>query len=173
MENKKSLRFAPLVRVSSEQQKKRGESLRTQRKQIEDAVKILEGIIPNQCWEYSGQESATPQHERKILEKLLKDSSKGLFDAVIVADPSRWSRDNIKNEQGLEIILQNNIQFYVLTTAYDLNDPQARLFLAMNAIMNQYQAKEQARKSIRNRKNKIQRGVPSIGKLPYGRSYGQ
>jgi hypothetical protein len=35
---KSKLRFAPLIRVSTESQEKTGESLRTQKKQIEEAV---------------------------------------------------------------------------------------------------------------------------------------
>ncbi len=41
----KPLRFAPLVRVSTEQQEKMGESLKTQKAQIEQAVKALGGVL--------------------------------------------------------------------------------------------------------------------------------
>jgi DNA invertase Pin-like site-specific DNA recombinase len=60
------------------------------------------GIIPEYCWQYTGQEHATVGYERDKLNKLLQDSGKGIFDAVIVCDPSRWSRDN-KNKEGLAI----------------------------------------------------------------------
>lgn len=78
----KGLRFAPIIRVSTEAQEKKGESLRTQKKQILECVEVLGGVIPEACWEYGGQEHATPGQERQKLEKLLKDSSRGLFDAV-------------------------------------------------------------------------------------------
>ena len=98
------IRFAPLVRVSTEAQEKRGESLKTQKKQIEQSVELMEGVIPDSCWKYAGQEHATPDQERKIFDKLLEDSSKGKFDAVIVCDASRWSRDNLKSKEGLNIL---------------------------------------------------------------------
>ena len=41
----KKLRFASLIRVSTEGQQKKGESLKTQRKQIEQAMEILGGVI--------------------------------------------------------------------------------------------------------------------------------
>lgn len=96
----KKLRFAALIRVSTEKQAKRGESLKTQQTQIEQAVESLSGRITRT---YSGQEHATPDQERELLEQLLSDAERTdrPFDAVIVADPSRWSRDNAKNEEGL------------------------------------------------------------------------
>ena len=60
-----NLRFAPLIRVSTEKQEQKGESLRTQKTQIEQAVEYLNGKIPKRCWKYSGQEHATPNQERE------------------------------------------------------------------------------------------------------------
>lgn len=165
------LRFAPLIRVSTEQQEKQGESLRTQKIQIEDTVDRLGGTVPEVCWDYCGQEHATPGQERKKLERLLSDASKNIYDAVIVCDPSRWSRDNIKSEQGLEVLLANDIKFFAGSTEYDLRDPQARMFLAMSAVMNQFQARSQAKKSLENRVNRAKRNIPSAGRLPYGRTF--
>ena len=133
---KTKLRFAPLVRVSTEKQEKQGESLNTQKKQIQEYVKTLTGVIPKVCWKYSGQEHATPDQERQNLDRLLEDSGKGLFDAVMVCDASRWSRDNAKSKAGLEILKRNGIKFYVGTTEFDLFLPQATLFLGMATEMN-------------------------------------
>ena len=82
----KPLRFAPLVRVSTEDQEKRGESLKVQQVQIEQAVKTLGGVLIPEPWRYSGQEHATAGFERKKFDELLRDARKGLFDAVIVVD---------------------------------------------------------------------------------------
>ena len=78
------MRFAPLIRVSTEGQDKKGESLTVQRKQITAAVKQLGGAVVG--WDYCGQEHATPMQERQKLDLLLKDAADGKFDAVIVAD---------------------------------------------------------------------------------------
>ena len=51
------MRIAPIIRVSTEDQQRRGESLQTQKKQIETAVEQLNGTIIG--WQYCGQESAT------------------------------------------------------------------------------------------------------------------
>ena len=66
-----SLLFAPLIRVSTEQQAKQGESLRTQKEQLSQAIQSLNGKIYK--W-YEGQEHATQDYERKILEQLMQDA---------------------------------------------------------------------------------------------------
>jgi len=95
------IRFSPLIRVSTETQVRQEESLQTQKKQIEQAVKSLNAKVST--WAYCGQEHATPTQERKKLDKILVDASKDLFDAVIVADTSRWSKDNLKSSYGLQL----------------------------------------------------------------------
>jgi site-specific DNA recombinase len=165
------LRFAPLVRVSTDNQAKKGESLNTQKKQILDYVKILDGTIPDFCWQYSGQEHATPNQERVKLDKLLADSKKNLFDAVIVCDASRWSRDNGKNDEGLKHLRTNGIRFFVGIKEYDLFEPQDFMILSMEAVFNSFHAAEQAKKSLLNRIEKAKQNIPTSGKIPYGRTF--
>jgi DNA invertase Pin-like site-specific DNA recombinase len=166
----KPLRFAALIRVSTERQAQQGESLRTQTGQIERAVESLGGEV---AMKFAAQEHATEGWERAQLDKLLADAQKARkpFDAVIVADPSRWSRDNVRSEEGLKILRDSGVRFFVLTTEYDLFEPQALLFLGMNSLIGAFQAREQKRKSLLNRIARAQRGVPTSGGLPFGRTY--
>ena len=145
------LRFAPIIRVSTELQAKKGESLSVQTKQIQDYVESLNGVIPDHCLQYSGMEHATPDFERKKLDQLLQDAEKGIFDAVIVCDVSRWSRDNLKSKQGLEVLSTNGIRFFVGVMEYDLFNPEHQLILGMGVEMNQFFAGIQAKKSILSR----------------------
>jgi hypothetical protein len=70
--NTKGLRFAPLIRVSTEAQEKRGESLAIQAEQVRRWVHELGGTVPKTIEKkYTAQEHATPEAERKILEHLL------------------------------------------------------------------------------------------------------
>lgn len=168
--NGKPLRFAALIRVSTEKQERKGESLRTQTGQVEVAVESLSGKIVTR---YAGQEHATAGWERQQLDKLLADAAKSRrpFDAVIVADPSRWSRDNVASETGLTTLRDAGIRFYVLTTEYDLFDPQARLFLALSSSIGAYHASTQKQKSLLNRIARAKRGIPTGGKIPFGRAF--
>jgi site-specific DNA recombinase len=165
------MRFAPLIRVSTEKQKEKGESLRTQTDQIQQYVKSLEGVIPDNCWQYSGQEHATPDQERAKLDRLLNDSSNGKFDAIIVCDASRWSRDNLKSKEGLNILRNNGTRFFVGTMEYDLFNPEHSFMLGMSAEIGEFQARIQSLKSITNRINRAKRNIPTSGKLPFGRTF--
>jgi DNA invertase Pin-like site-specific DNA recombinase len=167
-QNNKPLRFAPLIRVSTERQEKQGESLRTQKKQLESAIQSLNGAVYK--W-YEGQEHGTPDYERKILEQLIKDAEKNKFDAIIVTDVSRWSRDNAKSAADLEKLKQFGIRFFVGTQEYDLFNHFNVLILTVGVAMNQFFAKEQAKKSIDNKVERAKQGRPSCGKKPFGRIF--
>jgi len=177
-----NLKFAPLIRVSTEKQEQKGNSLSTQKTCLEESIgisgrnaseyaesiKSLNGTIYK--W-YAGQESATPESERKILAQLMDDAKSRSFDAVMVADISRWSRDNEKSKQYLKILKENEIKFFIGTTDYDLDDPEHSLILGMGAEIGEFFAKQQAWKSIINRIARAEKGIPTGGKLPHGRSY--
>ena len=102
------LKFACICRVSTEQQEKKGESLKIQHKQLEDKVKELNGTVYK--W-YEGQEHATPNYERKMLEQLIIDAQDKKFEAVMVADEQRWSRDNTKSMGYLEDLRECLLNF--------------------------------------------------------------
>jgi DNA invertase Pin-like site-specific DNA recombinase len=162
------LRFACLCRVSTEDQEERGESLRTQHNQLEQAVAAVGGVVAK--W-YEGQEHGTEGHERRLFDQLLTDAGKRSFDAVMVVDPSRWSRDNVRSETGLEVLRDAAVRFFVLATEYNLYDNHARLFLGISGVINSFYAREQRAKSLLNRIARAKRGVPSAGRLPFGRNY--
>jgi len=160
------IRFAVLARVSTDKQEKKGESLRTQSGDLERSVEQLSGRIVER---YGGQEHATPGHEKKEIDRLLRDAKLKKFDAVMVAHADRWSRDNIKSQAGLEELKRHGIRFFVCTMEYDLFNPEHSFVLAMSAVIGQFQASNQNNKSIRNRIARAKRGIPTVGKLPFGR----
>jgi DNA invertase Pin-like site-specific DNA recombinase len=166
--NGKPLRFAALPRVSTERQERKGESLRTQRADIERDVARLGGTIV--AW-YGGQEHATPGWEKKQLDRLLADATKHKFDALMVTHTDRWSRDNGKSKEGLEILRSHGIRFYVGTMEMNLFDPQHCFILGMSAEVGEFIASQQSKKSIENKIELARRGVPSNGRLPFGRTF--
>jgi DNA invertase Pin-like site-specific DNA recombinase len=154
--------------VSTETQKKKGESLNVQTNQLTEAIKSLGGTVAQ--W-YKGQEHATPDQERKILEQLIEDAKAKKFDAVMVADLSRWSRDNHRSKEDLEILRSNGIRFFVRTQEYDLFEPTQRLFVGMSVEIGEFQARQQAYKSQLSRIARARQNIPTSGKLPYGRKW--
>jgi site-specific DNA recombinase len=120
---------------------------------------------------YGGQEHGTPGWERKQVDLLISHSTKGLFDAVIVAYADRWSRDNQKSKQGLQTFREHGIKFFVGTMQMDLFDPQACFILGMNAEVGEFVALQGAKKSLENRIERARRGIPTCGSLPFGRIF--
>ena len=163
------LRFAPLVRVSTEAQEQRGESLKIQSEKIKDAVKGMGGKIVS--WDYTAQEHSTPDAERRILDKLLDDAGKGKFDAVIVDDVSRWARDNLKSEQGIRILKKYNIRFFVRSIEYDLHSPSHKFLLTSTVSLSEMYALTMAERGLEAKIKKTREGKPAVGKLPYGRTF--
>lgn len=166
----KALRFAGLIRVSTEQQAEEGESLRTQKASIEKDAAQLGGTIV--AW-YGGQEHATPGYEKSEVDRLVRDAAKDrrAFDAVMVANADRWSRDNTKSQAGLDVFKLNRVRFFVGVSEYDLYNPEHVLFLGMSAVIGRFQAQHQNRKSMLNRIERAKRGLPTCGKLPFGRTF--
>ena len=167
----KQLRFAALIRVSTDKKEKQGESLRTQEKQIAQAVESLGGVITKR---YAGQEHATEGYEHKQLDMLLADAEKKRkqFDAVMVFDASRWSRDNEKSKAGLRILRENGIRFFTLTQEFNLTQPTSILFLGMSAEIGEFQARQQKQKSVLSCIERAKRlGAPTSGRRPFGRTW--
>jgi DNA invertase Pin-like site-specific DNA recombinase len=164
----KGLRFGPLVRVSTERQERQGESLVVQRKAIERDVEKLGGTIAG--W-YGGQEHATPGWERKEVDRQIADAGKKKFDAVIVCYADRWSRDNKKSKEGLEVFRKHGIRFFIGATEYDLFSPETRLILGVHAEIGEFVAGQQSKKSIESKIERARKGWPACGSLPFGRTF--
>jgi len=162
------LTFAPLIRVSTERQEKRGESLQVQRAQLEKAIANMGGKVYE--W-YAGQEHATPDQERDILKKLVQDAQEKKFNAVVICDVSRWSRDNGRSKQDLEILKKNGIRFFEREREYDLFDPMSALIIGMGVEIGEFQASQMAYKSLMSCIARAKKGWPTKGKLPYGRTF--
>jgi DNA invertase Pin-like site-specific DNA recombinase len=166
--NGKPLHFAALVRVSTEAQERQGESLLTQRKANARDVARLGGTVVGV---YGGQEHATPGWERKEVDRLLADAARGKFDAVMVAYVDRWSRDNAKSKEGLDALRKAGVRFFVGSMEMNLFDPQHRFIIGMNAEVGEFVALQQTKKSLDTRLERLQKGIPSAGRLPFGRTF--
>ena len=167
---KKTLRFAALIRVSTDQQKKQGQSLKTQTKQVIQAVEQLGGEITH--W-YKGQQHATAGHEHQLVNEMLAAARKKRkpFGALMVADPTRWSRENAASEKGLDELRGNGIRFFALMQEFDLHDPMFRFMLAQYTAFGALQAGMQKQKSMLNKIERAKEGNPTVGSLPFGREY--
>jgi len=168
----KQIRFAPLIRVSEVSMKEKQTSLINQREQILQYVETMKGIIPPDLMDrYSGQEHGTPEFERKKFDQLIEDAGKDMFDAVIVVDASRWSRDVVKGQQALDQFKRHNIKLYLGLMQIDPYQPEQEAMLNQGVTMAQMHARVMAMKSLQSKIVNAKRNIPSVGKLPYGREF--
>ncbi|MGD0900143.1 MAG: recombinase family protein, partial [Thermoguttaceae bacterium] len=142
----------------------------TQQAQIDAAIKQLGSAIVQR---YAGQEHATAGWEREQRDKMLAEAEKARksFDAVIVAHEDRWSRDDTRSGADLARLQRAGIRFFVLDREQDLSDPTTRLYLGMSALIGAYHARNQTKKAFENRIERAKRGIPTCGKLPFGRTF--
>jgi len=162
----KPIRFAALIRVSTEQQEDQNESLLCQTDHINDAVKRIGKIVE---W-YGGAEHATAGHEKKEIERLLKDAAKNKFDAVIIDRADRWSRDNQVSARGLEVFKANDIRFFIQSSEKDLFDPADEFFVNFSVQIAAYNA-QMLKKIVRSSKKRRMEFNKPVGNRPYGRTY--
>jgi len=165
------LRFAPVARVSTEQQERQGESLRVQKEQLMAAVKTLRGRLIDDPWRYSGQAHATPEFEHERLEQLMRDTPKDIFDAVIVTKLDRWSRDARFTINAWPIFFDNGIKFYEGMREINFNSPMDVNYFEMGAVQGGHFARIMALASAEARISRAKRGIPTCGKKPYARRW--
>jgi DNA invertase Pin-like site-specific DNA recombinase len=171
--NTPSLRFAALVRVSTDRQEEQGESLRVQTAELARVVAAKGGTVAG--W-YGGSMHGTAggaqgKWERAELDRLLRDAAGGLFDAVICYRTDRWSRDNAGSETGLDLFMEHGVAFYVRDRQYDLTDEDDRFALTIDVAVAQRYARSFKRRSSLSRIARAERGIPSCGKVPFGRAF--
>jgi DNA invertase Pin-like site-specific DNA recombinase len=168
--NSPALRFAALIRVSTEKQKQQGESLRVQKQRVESDVLLTSPNSKIVEW-YGGQEHATPGWEKGEFDRLLRDAGRGIFDAVIIAYPDRWSRDNGKSDERLKILRRHGIRFFIGAVETHLNDPNHYFNQTIQVAFGELSAAIQKHKSVQSRVARAQRGWPTCGKLPTARTF--
>lgn len=166
MKDTKGLRFGALTRVSTETQAAKGESLLTQRKDIERSVKFLNGHVVE--W-YEGQEHATVNEDRKILDRVLEGAAKGDFNAFIVTGVDRLGRDTVVLKKCLRHLQRYKVALFINTQKQDLNNPETIFTLGIFGEVAELYGAQQARKSLLNRIERTKRGWHTAGSLPYGR----
>lgn len=178
----------PILRVSTEDQGKKGESLTTQGKRAIQCADFLGATIPKECLyeakrdngiptykgRYVAQEQSTPGEERAILDRFLDkdiDKWKGKNVAIWFDTLDRLGRDTRFLNKIWDTCKWSDIRIFEGTREYDPDNPDDQTQFEMGGVMAQSFALKCAYKSMENRIEKLKRGVPVCGALPYGREY--
>lgn len=160
------MRVAILCRVSTQDQATEGQSLEVQQKTLRKCVEMLNGIIVK---EYIGQEHGTEGHERPILDEMLNDADKKVFDALVVYDLSRLTRDPVKSKFILGALKKSGIRLFEQNREHDLNSPETVLYAGIMSEVNAYQVAINVKKSTESRIELAKKGWQMGGRLPWGR----
>ncbi len=162
------MRFAIYARVSSAGQEKDGYSLDDQVIRLTDYVHQLKGIVEKT---YIAQESATygKNKERPTLESMLRDAKNGIFDAVIVYDLSRLTR-NIGDVNTIpDILVESGVRLFEKDKELDLEDSAVLLMFGISTLFNSNAAKTLSKRAIEIRIENAYNGWPVGRHTPYGR----
>lgn len=119
-------KVALYARVSSDEQK--------ERKTVGNQVETLETYIDMKKNEYikagtyidEGISGTVALEGREDGGRLIKDASKGMFDAVLVWKIDRFGRDTLTGLQAAETLANNGIEIISVTEPFDLTTPTGR-----------------------------------------------
>lgn len=152
------------VRVSTDEQAKKGYSLDDQRQSCRNKLISL-GLFEIQ--EYTDDGYSGEFLERPGLEKLRNNLAAGLIKNICIYDPDRLSR-NLTNQLILaDEIEKSNCQLYFVTGDYDAS-PEGRLFFSMKGAVAAYEKAKIRERTIRGKRGKANKGKIVINCHPFG-----
>ena len=164
----KKIKAAGYVRVSTPSQVD-DESLTTQRASIKkfadngdlELTKIYadEGI------------SGGSMKERHALSQCLTDGQRGMFKVLIVHRLSRFGRNARELLANHEQLKEAGIQLRSIAEGIDFSTKYGEAMLGLLAVIAQLEKDILKEQMFENRVARAKRGVPTSGKLPYGRTY--
>lgn len=115
---KKKIKVASYLRVSTEEQKRHGDSLATQRGHIQKYFDENSNAI--HVGEYADEGiSADKLKKRTELQRLLVDVKEGKIDLIIFTKLDRWFRSVPKYYKIQEILEENNVSWKTLLEDYE------------------------------------------------------
>jgi len=158
---------AAYVRLSSDDKKKRGDSLETQRNIIENFVATMADIRIVEV--YTDNDSTGTNFNRPGFQKMLSDMEHGRINCIIVKDLSRFGRDAIDAGYYLEKHLPAlGVRCIAVTDSYDSLDGDGGILLPLKNLINESYARDISRKCRAVQRQNIANGR-FVGRLaPYG-----
>lgn len=156
------------VRVSSKDQID-GESLTTQRKSITDFAKRNNYQL-TEIYADEGISGATSK-DRPALQQCLNDGQQEKFTILIIHRLSRFGRNARQLLENVEILNKAGVELYSISEGIDFSSNYGKFMLLMLAGIAQLEKDIIREQMMENRIGRGKRGVPTSGRLPYGRLY--
>ena len=157
------------IRLSSDDKKKRGDSLETQRNIIENYINSAPDI--RLCSVYSDNNTTGTNFERPGFQKMLLDIESGKINCIIVKDLTRFGRNALDVGFYLEKYLPPlGVRFIAVTDGFDSNDGDGGILLPLKNIISESYALDIGRKCRAVQRQNISDGR-FVGRMaPFGYS---
>jgi len=155
------------VRLSSNDKRKRGDSIETQRNIVENYISTAPDI--NLVAIYSDKDNTGTNFERPGFQRMMADIEAGKINCVIVKDLTRFGRNAIDAGYYLERVLPLlGVRFVAITDDYDSLDGDGGLLIPLKNIIAETYALDISRKVRSVHKQNIADGRYVGRYAPYG-----
>lgn len=166
--NPKHIRAAGYIRVSTPKQVDE-ESLTTQRASIERFA-AEKGYELTEIYEDAGISGGTVS-ERHALLRCLRNGLQGKFTVIIIHRLSRFGRNATELLVNYRELKEAGIELQSISEGIDFSTSYGEAILGILSVIAQLERDIIKETMLENRIAKARRGVPTSGKLPYGRIY--
>ena len=161
---------AGYIRLSVEDNKKKGDSVDTQMAILQNYIALAPGIKLHDFYIDNGISGTT--FERKAFQKMLTDAETGVINCVIVKDLSRLGRNAIDTGYYIEKYLPSlGCRFISVNDDFDSNngmDSAAGVILPLKNIINEAYALDIGRKIKAQQRQAMKSGEYVGARPPYG-----
>jgi site-specific DNA recombinase len=159
---------AGYVRVSSEKQTE-GESLSTQRRSISSYCKANNYKLV-EVYADEGISGGTVK-ERHALLRCLYDAQQEKFKVLIIHRLSRFGRNARELLNNYEELSQAGIELRSISEGIDFSSKYGKAMLGMLSVVAELERDIIRETMLENRIARGQKGIPTAGSLPFGRSF--
>ncbi len=159
------LTVACYYRMSSEQQDR---SIEQQRKECRKLAGSNGWTIYNEYHD-DGKSGSKDQEERTDFWRMIEDAERGLFNAVVVWDTSRFGRTNSMDNEAARRLMAAGVHLETVNDGrIDWTTAMGRMMYAMQAEKNHEYSTNLSANTVRGRHDTIQDGYWPFGSVPFG-----
>lgn len=160
---------AAYIRLSVEDNKKRGDSLETQKSILQSYIAVTPGLKLHNYYIDNGLTGTN--YERPAFKKMLADAESGIINCIIVKDLSRFGRNAIDTGYYIEKYLPSlKVRFIAVNDSFDTENvnPEDGIMLPLKNMINEAYSLDIGRKIKAQQLQSMKEGEYVGARPPYG-----
>ena len=157
------------IRLSVEDNKKKGDSLETQKSILQSYISLTPGLKLHDFYIDNG--STGTNFERPGFKRMLADAENGVINCIIVKDLSRFGRNAIDTGYYIEKYLPSlKVRFIAVNDSFDTNsvNPGDGIMLPLKNMINEAYSLDIGRKIKAQQRQSMKEGEFVGARPPYG-----